>query len=610
MKLNAFRIQQYRSIKDTGWHSLAPDNITCLIGQNESGKTTILEALYSFYSGRISGDDLRSEGTLPIVACSFGIEFSALKELLGEAVSSSFAWDKLKDVYGGRVNIVRRWVSATETEIDLEEPKLADFFRDMVLSSVTMTELPQDSESDSEIDEEEEDEEEDDQAGTDLVHPTQHTGSQGFACLVFERIPQFSIFEDFSSLLPNQIDLEDLRRANTKAEGYNGAQNLLTIIGLDVATLTTTERRIRQNTIDKHNQSITVDFQEFWQQKIGKTNKISIEFDLKHHDDSIREKAGKPYIEFWVNDGQEKLYPKQRSKGVRWFISFYLQLKADKKTAANKGSILLIDEPGGSLHAKAEEDLLKVFEDIKDTIQVVYTTHSPHLVKLKTLYRILAIQRSDQENDNSETQVIDINKLGSASVDTLLPIYTLMGTDASFQGVIQKTGNVILEEISAYYYMRGFWALYGKPIDEIHFLPATGNSNVPLLCNLFLGWGLQFGVVLDGDRSGKNVYEELRKTLYGEDEDITKSHIHLINGCDGIEDIFTHSDFTKRVIKDESVSFTGTNSSWMKGKAKAVYALRFMHDIEAGDIKAENLERDTTDKIQALIYAVEGLRIY
>ena len=48
MKLTAFRIKNFRSIVDTGWQNLSPDNITCLIGQNESGKTSVLEALEGF----------------------------------------------------------------------------------------------------------------------------------------------------------------------------------------------------------------------------------------------------------------------------------------------------------------------------------------------------------------------------------------------------------------------------------------------------------------------------------------------------------------------------------------------------------------------------------
>ena len=73
MKLIAFRIRNFRSIVDTEWQNLSPDNITCLIGQNESGKTSVLEALKVFHSGIISEDVLRSDLSLPEVSCRFSI---------------------------------------------------------------------------------------------------------------------------------------------------------------------------------------------------------------------------------------------------------------------------------------------------------------------------------------------------------------------------------------------------------------------------------------------------------------------------------------------------------------------------------------------------------
>ena len=54
--------------------------------------------------------------------------------------------------------------------------------------------------------------------------------------------------------------------------------------------------------------------------------------------------------------------------------------------------------------ARAEEKVYwDVFEDIKDNIQVIYTTHSPHLVDIDKLHRVLAIQRDDVENQRSAT---------------------------------------------------------------------------------------------------------------------------------------------------------------------------------------------------------------
>jgi len=82
MKLVAFRIKNFRSIRDTDWQQLAHDNITCLIGQNESGKTSILEALKAFNDGFLIEDMLRSDLTLPVVSCRLEYEPDELKGLL------------------------------------------------------------------------------------------------------------------------------------------------------------------------------------------------------------------------------------------------------------------------------------------------------------------------------------------------------------------------------------------------------------------------------------------------------------------------------------------------------------------------------------------------
>ncbi|MCK4747331.1 MAG: AAA family ATPase, partial [Bacteroidales bacterium] len=65
MQLIGFRIQNFRSIVDSGWQQLAHDNITSLIGQNESGKTSILEGLKAFHDGQLIEDMLRSDLSLP-----------------------------------------------------------------------------------------------------------------------------------------------------------------------------------------------------------------------------------------------------------------------------------------------------------------------------------------------------------------------------------------------------------------------------------------------------------------------------------------------------------------------------------------------------------------
>ena len=591
MRLQAFRIKNFRSIKDTDWQNFSPDNITGLIGQNEAGKTAILEALYSFPTAEISQDVLRSDGTLPEVSCSFQVTWDEVKELFKDQSLPKGLAKLINE--RERINLKRTWITVNEEgSLALEENDLSALFKSV--ESETSEESPDVQKSKTEVE------------GDKQNEPVKEITEEEFINAVFDKTPEFEFFEDFASLLPDTIDLEDLQNKNTKAEGYKGAQNLLAIAGVDLNFLQTSDRRIVENQQDKLNKSVSTNFQEFWRQKVGKTNKISIEFELKHHPKDQGEKAGKPYLVFWIKDGEEKLYPKQRSKGVRWFTSFYLQLKAGSLDKSKYGQVFLIDEPGGSLHARAQEDVLKVFEEIKDKVQVVYTTHSPYFIKLETIYRLLAVQRADEEDDKSETLVFDMHKLGSVSSDTLSPIYTLMGADFSHQQVIKKNNNILLEEISAYYYIFSFWKLVNSQ-KEVHFLPATGTSNIPQLANLFLGWGLAFGVVVDDDSSGRSIYNGLKRDLFLDDENKAKKRMIKIKGCSGVEDLFTNNDFKKYILEDMSLSFKQKNSEYMKDKPKAIFALKFMLKVKDGKIKINDLDKTTQSNLKGLVSGIESI---
>lgn len=586
MKLQSFRIQNYKSIKDTGWHNFSPDGITGLIGQNEAGKTSILDALYSFGTAKITNDIVRSDGTMPEVSLSFVVDWQELTTLFPDDVLP----DGLRELIEqkGRINITRVWADvSTDGLLKLEEDDFSKIFEQQEISSEENTEP-------TEIEAQVEDNSNAGTEGQTIVTEKYFTEK------LYKEAPAWEKFEDFGSLLPNEIDLEDLQAGKSDVEGYKAAQNLLLIAGISPDDLKSSEMRMLENKIDRINKDITADFRIFWRQKIGKTDKISIEFELKHHDELNAEKKGKPYLVFWIKDGEEKLYPKQRSKGVQWFTSFYLQLKANALGDDKQGLIMLMDEPGGSLHARAQEDVIKVVEEItKKNIQIIYTTHSPYLVDLNTIYRVLAVQRADEEDDKSETLVLGINELGSATCDTLSPLYTLMGVPLSGQGAIKKSSNVLLEEISAYYYIMAFYKLLPEDI-KVNLLPATGVNNIPQLAYLFMGWGLNFGIVVDDESSGRSVYNELKKNLFLDDETAARNKIYKIKKCSGIEDIFTTTDFKKFVLEGNKDDFE-KNSAYVKNKPKAVYALNFMLRVDKGEIKLTDLESDSQNSIKDLV---------
>ncbi|WP_310390985.1 AAA family ATPase [Hymenobacter sp.] len=463
MKLLAFRIQNFKSIIDSGWCNVSKDGVTCLIGQNESGKSSVLEALNSYGLYEIEADFVRSDGTTPVVSCSFEVEENVARALLSfipdkkyvdrivtviksqdwkmtkTAAASidgelEFRQEKFDDSIDNIISVINEELKLAKEEADAKRLAAASKIA-MLAQSLAALKVKDDEEQDEEEEEEEEKSDKVIQPTKPVVEP--YIDANMLAQAFYKYQPSFVFFNDESNLLPNEMDIDDII-GSKPIDGKRAVLNLLKVGKIDIQKLRTGNSSTVKMYMNSVNKNITTKFQDFWTQKIGKGNKISVEIELKNRDASYKTSAGKPYLEFWVKDDEHILHPKQRSKGVRWFLSFYLSLKADSMENKNAKSMFLIDEPGANLHARAQEDVLSVFEDIRQTNQVFYSTHSQHLIEFKNLHRLLAIQRRDDSDESSETIIIPAYQLGTASTNTLAPILEHMGIDLSNQNVIAK----------------------------------------------------------------------------------------------------------------------------------------------------------------------------
>lgn len=773
IKLSAFSLQYFRSIISSGWRTLSSDNITVLIGQNESGKTSVLEALNSFYNGEINEDVIRSDDSLPKVSCEF--------ELTGEDTLLSYLNESkipkgLKSILGKqrKFKLIRWWNEDKSNTLSLIDDELFFYFQkiekereevsaktlkeiddlilsnDQILNDLQLSEQEKEkfqlkfSESkksleqkkkalrrarkseqkvvaEKEVDfaqerfdgihkefldreehfrqtsekahllaeritvgktckkaihrleevsqqksdsiqrlaelehlyglcstesgkreiavkidtakgdfeqinqnltdakkdvelqiliaskvylENKETQKAEVEARNEINASTQYYDRYTLAEKLFKFLPVFEFFEDFSGLLPNKIDLEDLLNENHQIEGFKAAQNFLKLAGLEPAFFREKNQRILKQRIETLNSDVTINFQDYWSQQVGKDNKIMLHFELEHYDYTLPEKSGKPYLEFWIKDNRERLYPKQRSRGVRWFLSFYLELKA-ATIGNNKNRILLIDEPGLSLHARAQEDVLKVFEDLKESMQVIYCTHSPHLVKTEKLYRVLAVQRANLEDDRSESLIFEPAMLSEASADTLTPIYSLMGVRLSDQQVIHAANNIIVPDTISYYYL--YWFSKMSPeFSDIQFIPATGLQTVPLLVNILAGWQLNFGTLLFGQDSGNTYDEIIESTLLNGDR--TQNQVKILENYDMVEDVLSALDFKKYVLQ-KRVGITEKNSEYIhvNSLSRKILATNFVNSFNEGKIKLEMLDETSQTNIKSLFSEIKTL---
>jgi hypothetical protein len=423
----------------------------------------------------------------------------------------------------------------------------------------------------------------------------------------FEYCPVFELFEDFGSLLPNRIDMEDIISGNENVEGYKAARNFLSLAKLDYTFFQQPSSRILKQKIENLNHTLTRNFHDFWQQSIGRNNKIHIQFELDHYNASYGDKAGKPYLEFWIKDEGERLYPKQRSRGVRWFLSFYMELKASA-LINDRQMVLLVDEPGVSLHARAQEDVLKVFEDIKDRIQIIYTTHSPHLVEINKLHRVLAVQRDDLDSLRSTTRILDPLSLSSASPDTLTPLQSILGNPVAGEGFSSKRANLIVNDTGSFYMLNAIILLTGI-IGKICVIPSTNVSSIPLLCNILMGWGMDFAVLLFENDDEIQMAEHLKNSVFRTDgkgsEIIMRMPGHFLNS----EDLLSTLDFKNLLLKSRE-GITVPNSVYIRDKElpRNFILSRFLSDVKEEKIKITDFDEETLENFKSVTDLIGSIK--
>lgn len=382
---------------------------------------------------------------------------------------------------------------------------------------------------------------------------------------------------------------------------------IFSLARLDYSFFQQPSSRILKQKIENLNQSLTQNFHDFWQQSIGRNNKIHIQFELEHYNASYGSKAGKPYLEFWIKDEGERLYPKQRSRGVRWFLSFYMELKASANLK-DRQLVLLVDEPGVSLHARAQEDVLKVFEDIKEKIQVIYTTHSPHLVEINKLHRVLAIQRDDLDSLRSTTRILDPLRLSFASINTLSPLQSIMGNPMAGDGFSSRKVNLIINNTGSFYLLNAIMILMGFK-GKVSVIPSTGVSTIPLLCNIMMGWGIDFAVLLFDNIEEKKLEGILKETVFKTDSNSRELIIRMPESYFNAEDLLSTLDFKNHILESRE-GITVPNSLYVTEKElpRNFILSRFLTGVKAGKVGIDDFDEETNENFRMVIDILKSLK--
>lgn len=263
------------------------------------------------------------------------------------------------------------------------------------------------------------------------------------------------------------------------------------------------------------------------------------------------------YIEFNIKDDVDTYRIIERSLGFRWFFVYILLTQFREYRKTNKNAFFLFDEPASNLHPSAQTELLKSFEKLP---KVLYTTHSHYLINPKWLESTYVIKNDsidydNEENYNSKNTKISVHKYREFAVkhpnqsSYYQPILEILDYKPSNLELVPSV--VITEGKNDYYTLMFIQEEVLKTKEPIKIVPGTSSSNLETLISLYLGWGTQFTVLLDSDEEGvkqRNRYIE----VFGEsisDRIICYAEIKPEWSNLEMEDLFTSED-KEKIIKE------------------------------------------------------------
>ncbi len=197
----------------------------------------------------------------------------------------------------------------------------------------------------------------------------------------------------------------------------------------------------------------------------------------------------------------------ERSRGFKWFFSFYVTFAADTKGGSAENAILLLDEPGLYLHASSQRDLLRhLSTDFQN--QTLYTTHSPFMVPTENLD---AVRTVNIGQDTGTTVTND----PTGDARTLFPLQAALGFTIA-QSLFIGPANLVVEGVTDYWILSSISehllsiGKTGLPRD-LAITPAGGAQKVTYMVALLTSERLNVMVLLDDERGARNAAAELVK---------------------------------------------------------------------------------------------------
>lgn len=233
------------------------------------------------------------------------------------------------------------------------------------------------------------------------------------------------------------------------------------------------------------------------------------------------------YLSFSVQDGTSTYSIAERSLGFRWFFCFLLFTQF-RKSRLGSGTLFLLDEPASNLHATAQHQLLKSFGAVTEgKNSLIYSTHSHYMINPQWLEGAFIVENGAIEYDEELTEMHEYHFHETSINVTSYRRFVGENPDKStyYQPILDaldyspsilehQSRTVMVEGKGDFYVFTYFNKIIFKDDTSILFLPSSGAGRLGPLISLYLGWGYVFKVLLDDDAAGKKARAHYIKEWY------------------------------------------------------------------------------------------------
>ena len=665
MKLKSFRVTKYKGIMDSG--SIELEDLTVIVGKNESGKTSLLRALHKF--NPFNPDPYRMEREWPrghrreqndrqiICEARFQLtdeELDQLKAISDQPLSSQHVI-VTKD-YAGRFEVLFEngifpdkihpsEIEAACTALPCSPTNTVgpDFVEAAASCRAEAVQLAREGRFS-------------DLAVVGQKHPAvlqaakaqgnpepQHTNETNFIAaytnkvaeiakalaasgtmqkkaheFVVKHLPVFIYMDEYRAFQGTAFLDQVKQRVDSKSptEEDKSLLMILKLSGLsldaEVKKAQSADREQRQYDLDDAGASLTNDIEGRWGQ-----SKYVVQFRAD----------GQQFFTMVEDETKSGLIRlEERSKGFQWFFSFDLMFMHES-AGTFEGCVILLDEPGLHLHPEAQRDLLRRLEAYSEKNTLIYTTHLPFMLDLRKPERIRVISESP-------TGAMISEDLSDSPPDAKLTLQAALGMNGSTSYLLAQR-NLVVEGVSDFWLITELSNLFvrsgkqGLP-DDVYVTAAGGASEAAYITALMIGQELDVVTLLDSDAAGIDAAGKLVKKWLTRYKN-SNAEVVMLGDAIGqpgadieIEDLFPEDYYCKRVweLNDKRLMMAGLESLKLAGadglahrveRAFEAVSLKFNKSSVAKRIRTEiakmkaisELPTGTASKAEALFSTLQ-----